>query len=355
MATPAAASPAENPLLQFLRRPLVQRLDTAFVPIVFCLLFVWLSLATDVFFTQRNLENVLSQMVILAIVAFGSTFVILAGDLDLSVGAGTALISVVIAKIMTATGSVSAGVLAGLAAGLVLGLTNGLLVAFLEIPAFIATLGTLVVLRGLALTMTDGGVVAGLPDAFDSFSDGEFLTQDFIVWMMVAVFLVLLAMERKTSFALKIFAVGGNREAARVAGVRVAWVRLSVFVLSGITTALAGLALTARVESGQPNASQLLELFAIAAIVMGGTSLGGGRGSVAKTAFGVGLIVVLRNGLDILSVKFDTQQIIIGAVFVAAASVDFVRVRAERRAALRAVAPPTGAAEPAAEPGHLEE
>ena len=330
---------AKGPIARLRDRPLVEWLDTAFVPLVFFILFIWLSFSTDVFFTQRNLENVLSQMVILAIVAFGSTFVILTGDLDLSVGAGTALISVVIAKAMTSTGSVTVGVLAGLGAGILLGLTNGFLVAFLGIPAFIATLGTLVILRGLALQMTDGGVVAGLPDAFEKFSDGEFLGQDLIVWMMVAVFLALLLMERKTSFALKIFAVGGNRDAARIAGVRVAWIRLSVFVLSGFTTALAGLALTARVESGQPNASQLLELFAIAAIVMGGTSLGGGRGSVAKTAFGVGLIVVLRNGLDIRSVKFDTQQIIIGAVFIAAASVDFVRVRASRRAALKAAAP----------------
>jgi ribose transport system permease protein len=319
---------------------------------VLLVIVVWLGTTESVFLTGENLRNVLNQMVILAIVAFGGTFVILCREIDLSVGAGAALVSVFAAQIMASTGSVATGLLVGLLVGLVVGLVNGLLVSVLEVPSFIATLGAMVIIRGIALHKTNGGIITGLPTSFANLSTDEFLGLQYIVWLMVATFLVLYILQKQTTFGLRVFAVGGNPEAARLAGLPVKRIRLGVFMISGLCMGLAGLALTARVQSGQPNGANLIELYAVAAIVMGGTSLFGGRGSVTRTLAGVLLIEVLQNGLDLKGVGFDYQQIIIGSVFIAAASVDFVRRRLEGRAGrVRRAHSATGAgtyAEPAA-------
>lgn len=306
---------------------------------------VYLSVTSPYFLTLGNIDNVLSQSVLLAVVAFGATFVILSREIDLSVGAGVGLVSVLTSLVMVNTHSVGLGILTGLGTGVTIGIVNGLLVTLLEVPSFIATLGMLVILRGLSLALTNGGVIAGLPQQFDDLATGGFAGVKTIVWLMVGTFVVLYLMQRQTSLGIRIFAVGGNPEAARLSGVRVKLVKFICFVISGTTIALGGLALTARVESGQPNGGQLLELYSIAAIVMGGTSLFGGRGSVVRTAFGVLLIIILQNGLDLLSVNFDVQQAIIGTVFIAAASVDFVRRQFERRSARQVArrAPPAGA------------
>jgi ribose transport system permease protein len=322
-------------------------LDTVFVPAVLAVTIIWLSTTSSVFLTGPNIHNVLNQMVMLAIVAFGGTFVILAREIDLSVGAGAALVSVFCADVMTKTGSIPIALLVGLGVGVLIGVVNGALVTLLEVPSFIATLGTLVIMRGIALHWTNGGIIAGLPGSFDRLSSDRFLGLEYIVWLMIVTFVVLLAVQKQTTFGLRVFAVGGNPEAARLAGLPVKRVRFLVFVISGVCIGLAGSALTARVQSGQPNGAFLLELYAVAAIVMGGTSLFGGRGSIVRTLAGVLLIQVLQNGLDLKGVGFDLQQVIIGSVLIAAASVDFVRRRLGRRAAGlarpdRRTAPPTG-------------
>jgi ribose transport system permease protein len=320
-------------------------LDAFFMPAVVAAMCVYLSLTSDVFLTPGNIDNVLSQSVLLAIVAFGATFVILAREIDLSVGAGVGLVSVIASLVMVNTHSLGLGVLAGLGVGLTIGVVNGLLVTLLEVPSFIATLGMLVILRGLSLALTNGGVIAGLPPGFDTMALGGFIGIKYIVWLTIGTFVVLYLVQTQTSLGIQVYAVGGNPEAARLSGVRVKLVKFICFLISGTTIALGGLALTARVQSGQPNGGQLLELYSIAAIVMGGTSLFGGRGSVVRTVFGVLLIIVLQNGLDLLSVNFDVQQAIIGTVFIAAASVDFVRRQIERRSSRQAArrAPPTSA------------
>jgi ribose transport system permease protein len=312
------------------------RLDTLFVPLVLAVVCGWLAATNGVFLSTGNLRNVLSQMVMLAIVAFGGTFVILSREIDLSVGAGAALVSVVGAGVMTATGSVPEGLIAGIGAGITVGVVNGLVVAILEVPSFIATLGMMVILRGLSLHWTNGGIISGLPPALDQLANQQLLGLPYIVWLMVVVFVVLYAVQRQTTFGLRVFAVGGNPEAARLAGIPVKKVRFLCFVTSGITMGLAGMALLLRVESGQPNGAYLLELYSIAAIVIGGTSLFGGRGSITRTLWGVLLIEVLQNGLDLIGAGFDYQQMIIGTVFIAAASVDFVRRRlsTQRRGAV---------------------
>jgi ribose/xylose/arabinose/galactoside ABC-type transport system permease subunit len=307
--------------------------DMLFVPAILAALLLYLSISADGFLETDNLTNIILQGATLAIVAFGITFLILAAELDLSVGSGVALVSVVGALVMRDTGSVGLGVLAGIGSGVALGLVNGLVVTKLEVPSFIATLGTLVIAHGIALALTNGAVIGQLPSGIGSLASDKFLGLRWLVWLVVAAFVGLYLLQRKTTFGIKVMSVGGNREAARLSGINVDRVRLMCFVLTGATVGVAGIALTSRVESGQPNAGGLLALTAIAAVVVGGTSLNGGRGSVAKTLWGVLLLSVLDNGLDVKGVNADMKEAVIGAVFIAAASVDFIRSRLRRRAA----------------------
>jgi ribose transport system permease protein len=306
-------------------------LDILFVPLVVLGLGVYLTATSDVFLTGTNLQNILQQASVLAIAAFGTTYVILAGELDLSIGSGVALVSVIGAYVMKETGSIPVGLLAGLGAGTVLGIVNGLIVTRLEVPSFIATLGMMIIAHGIALAITNGGVVYGLPQGVGDLANNTFLGVQLVIWLMFAVFVVLYMIQRLTTFGVRVFAVGGNREAARLSGIPVNRIILLCFVIGGITIGIAGLALMSRVESGQPNAESLLGLEAIAAIVVGGTSLLGGRGSVARTLWGVLLIAVLDNGLDLKGVNDDVKQIVIGVVFIGAASVDFIRRQLRRR------------------------
>ncbi|MCW2574637.1 MAG: Ribose transport system permease protein [Modestobacter sp.] len=321
-------TPAERPA----RPPRVRGalFDRMFVPVVLLALVVYLSATNDAFFSRINVTNVLMQASILAIVSFGATFVIMGGQLDLSMGTGSALISVIGATVMVDSGSILLGVGVCLLSGLVLGLVNGLVVTALQVPSFIATLGTMIICAGVALALTDGGVVSGLPAGFRSIATGRLLGLPLLVWATAVVFLLLWWLQRQTVFGYQVLAVGGNAEASRLSGVPVARVRLLVFVLSGVATAVAALALLVRVQSGQPNANGTLALEAIAAVVVGGTSLNGGRGSVVRTLWGVLLIAVLRNGLDLSGISEDYKQVVLGVVFILAASVDFLRRRLVR-------------------------
>jgi ribose transport system permease protein len=313
--------------------------DRLFVPGVLLLLIGYLSATNDAFFSRINLTNVLMQASILAIVSFGATFVIMAGQLDLSMGTGSALISVLGATVMVHTGSVLLGVLTCLAAGLLLGLLNGLVVTALQVPSFIATLGTMIICAGVALALTNGGVVSGLPAGFREIATARLLGLPLLVWATAVIFLALWWLQRQTVFGYQVLAVGGNAEAARLSGIPIARVRLLVFVIAGAASALAALALLVRVQSGQPNANGTLALEAIAAVVVGGTSLNGGRGSMVRTLWGVLLIAVLRNGLDLSGISEDYKQVVLGVVFILAASVDFLRRRLVRTRARAQVEP----------------
>ncbi|MGI8557838.1 MAG: ABC transporter permease [Solirubrobacteraceae bacterium] len=306
--------------------------ELAIVPAALLLLGIVLTATSSVFLTSENLTNILLQGAALAAMSFGVTFVMLAGDLDLSVGTGAALCSVVGAFIMRDTGSVLLGALAGIGIGLAIGLVNGLVVTILQAPSFIATLGMLVIAEGVALALTNGGVVTGLPLSSGNLAYDTFLGLPYIVWIVfVVVFAVLFFIQSQTAFGIRVFAVGGNREAARLAAIPVSRVRVLAFVISGFTMGVAGLVFTTRVESGQPSAGTSLELYTVAAIVLGGTSLYGGKGSLVRTMWGVLFIVTLQNGLDLNAVNDDVKQIVIGAVLILAASTDFMRTRLRRR------------------------
>lgn len=304
--------------------------DLLFVPAVAAGLFIYFSLANQYFLTSLNITNLFVQGAEFAIVAFGVTFVILAGELDLSVGSGVALVGVVAAIAMRDDGIVP-GILAGLGVGIAIGVFNGIVVTRLQVPSFIATFGMLVIAHGLATALTNGGVVTGVPFSVGNLALEGFAGVRWIVWLTLVVFLVLYFIQTQTAFGTRVFAVGGNRQAAHLSGIKVERVRFLVFLISGITVGIAGLALMARLESGQPNAGNLLELDAIAAIVIGGTSIFGGRGSLIRTLAGVALIVILRDGLDLQGVDDNLQHVIIGSVLIIAASADFVRRRLQRR------------------------
>lgn len=317
-------------------------LEKFFVPAVLVAMIAYLSISSPAFFSPINLTNVLTQASILAIVSFGATFVIMAGQLDLSSGTGSALISVLGASTMVSTGSILLGLLVCLAAGLLLGIVNGALVTVLEVPSFITTLGTMIICGGVALALTNGGVVGGLPAGFREIATTRLLGLPLLVWATAAIFLALWWVQRQTVFGYQVLAVGGNAEAARLSGIPVARIRMLVFVISGLATAAAAIALLVRVQSGQPNANSTLALEAIAAVVVGGTSLTGGRGSIVRTLWGVLLIAVLRNGLDLVGISEDYKQVVLGVVFILAASVDFIRRQFSRRRVRAQVRPDAG-------------
>lgn len=307
------------------------RIDNAFVPLTLLVIVVALSLTTDTFFTAGNLTNLLMQMAILGIVAFGVTIVMVSGAFDLSIGSQAALHGVVAAVVMVETGSIWLGVFAALVSGVLLGLLNGLLVGRLGINPFIATLGTLVVARGLALAVSGGSVVTGLPEGLAAFGRGSLFGVPWTVVLLIVCFLVASYILHVTPFGLRLFAVGGSKNAARLAGISVPRAQIMAFVVSGLFAAVAGLALVARVRSGQPLSGNLLELYAIAAAVLGGTSLYGGRGAIWRTAIGVALITVIQNGLNLLEVSTEYQQIAVGVVFIVAALSETFRDKQVRR------------------------
>lgn len=300
--------------------------DEFLVPALLMVLVTGLTILSDHFLTMGNLLNVLQQISILAIIAAGMTFVIIGGGFDLSVGSVVALSGSLAALIMVKYGVVI-GIGGGLLAGMTVGLINGLLVSKLDVSPFITTLGMLVVARGVALGLTGGSAVLDLPKSFSWLGNGKFLGIPVSGLVVIVVFAVGLVVLRKTTFGLKIYAVGGNKEAARLSGMKVNRIIVATYVICGFTAALAGILLTARLRSGDPTAGVTMELFAIAAVVLGGASLRGGEGFLGRTLLGVLFIGFLENGLNLLNVPYYWQQVVIGILFIFAAVVGTVRKR----------------------------
>lgn len=309
------------------RSPRLPTFDVAFVPGLIVVLCIALSLSSPYFLNSRNFGQILIGGAVLGIVAAGATFVIVGGDLDLSVGYNVALSGVVTALVATRTDSWQVGALAGLATGLVVGLVNGFLTTALNVPSFVATLGTGTVAGGLALNLTGGSTVSGLPDGFGALATTSILGLQSMVWFMLLIFVVGGVVLHRTGFGVKVFSVGGNRQAAFLSGIAVSRIRVGYFAIAGLCGGVAGVLLTSRVQAGQPGVGSSLTLFATAAVILGGTSILGGRGSMGRTFAGLMLIAVVQNGLDILGVEYSLQQVAIGAVFVLAACTEALRRR----------------------------
>jgi ribose transport system permease protein len=292
-----------------------------------------MSLLSDKFLTSENGWNILRQISVNLCLSIGMTLIILAGGIDLSVGATLALSGAVAAGLLkngvvlsplgvqlqfTALGAVVAGLLVGAAAGLF----NGVVITLFLLPPFVATLGMFSIARGLTMLWTGGVPITSLGPAFGFLGTGVFLGVPMPVWIsgtLVAVFAVL---TRKTRFGRYVYALGGNERAVLLTGLPVDCIKLGVYTLGGLLAGAAGLIVTARLDSAQPNAGLGYELDSIAAVVIGGTSLSGGQGSMLGTVLGCLIIGVLNNGLFLLDVSPFWQQVVKGFVILAAAAID---------------------------------
>jgi ribose transport system permease protein len=286
------------------------------------LLVTLLAILSPYFLTVSNLSNVLEQTSINAVVAVGMTFVILSGGIDLSVGSLVALSGVALAAALQGGLPLPIALLAGLATGSAAGLANGLLITRGKLPPFIATLGMMSVARGLTLFVTDGRPISGFEAGFRSLATGRVLGIPASVLLAGVLYLAAHLVLTRTRFGLYVYAIGGNEEATRLSGVGVRFHKTMVYVLAGLMSAVASVILTARLNSAQPIAGMMYELDAIAATVIGGTSLLGGSGTIGGTLIGALIMGVLRNGLNLLGISSFLQQVVIGLVIIAAVLVD---------------------------------
>lgn len=275
------------------------------------------------FLTPRNLMNVFRQMSITTIIAFGTTLVIIAGMIDLSTGSLCALTGVVGTMVYVATGSIFLGLLAGLAVGAVVGLLSGFLITKFDLPPFIVTLAMMTGARGLALLITGGKPIINIGD-FTALGQGYLFGIPVPIIIMFAVFFVMLIILKRTKLGRYTYAIGGNQEAAIASGINVKMVKIVLFIIAGLCTGLAGVLLMSRINSGQPSAGLMYELDAITAVVVGGTSLAGGVGTMLGTLVGGLIVAILQNILNLTNVSPYWQQILKGVVIVLAVILDIV-------------------------------
>jgi ribose transport system permease protein len=297
---------------------------------VLCLV---LSLMTDKFLTADNAWNVMRQISVNVCIATGMTLVVLIGGIDLSVGSVLALSGAIAAGLLKdgiqlPEGNLYIGftvlgaILAGLLVGLVLGFINGWAITKFKVPAFIATLAMLTIARGLTLLWTKGFPISSLGPKFDHIGTGWFLGIPLPVLISGVVVLIAVVLTRKTRTGRYIYAIGGNESAAKFSGININRVKLIVYTIAGALAAVGGIIVTARLDSAQPNAGVSYELDAIAAVVIGGTSLSGGKGSIWGTVLGAIIIGVLNNGLVLLNVSPFWQQVVKGLVILLAVIID---------------------------------
>jgi len=288
-------------------------------------LIVVVSFLSPVFLTASNLTNLLRQVSVNGLIAFGMTFVILLGAIDLSVGSVLAFSSAVMASLVVGGTPYAVALFAAILVGAALGAMNGLVITYGKVAPFIVTLATMTVFRGATFIFTDGVPISGISrndNLFQFIGREEIFGIPFPVIIMLMVFALLFVLLHKTPFGRKVYAVGGNEKAANIVGVKITKIKLLVFTLSGALAALAGVIITSRLGSAQPNAGLSYELDAIAAVVLGGTSLSGGKGRMFGTLIGILIIGVLNNGLNILGVSSFYQEVAKGIVILIAVLLD---------------------------------
>ncbi|MBN2411688.1 ribose ABC transporter permease [candidate division KSB1 bacterium] len=285
---------------------------------------------TPYFLTVSNLLNIAQQTSINAIIAVGMTFVIITAGIDLSVGSILAFSGVVLAWAIQVGIPLPLALLIGLLVGLVCGLVNGLLITFGKLPPFISTLGMMSVARGAALLFTQGRPISGFSNTFRFLANGEILYIPTPIIIMIFVYFVAHYLLTHTKLGRYTYAMGGNEEAAVLSGVNVRMFKTIVYGLCGMLSGLAAIILTARLNSAQPIAGMMYELDAIAATVIGGTSLVGGEGTIVGTLIGALIMGVLRNGLNLLGVSSFVQQTVIGSVIIFAVLIDMALKKSKK-------------------------
>lgn len=306
-----------------------ERLGVIAALVALCAYLAW---ASPFFLTGSNVLNIGTSIAIVGIVAAGSSIVMLAGGIDISIGSTVALAGIAGAQAMAAGYGPVMGVVVSITAGAIAGLVNGLLIAVLGVNPLIATLGTLSIYRGLAFVFSDGVAVGASDPAFLQIGTGKTLGIPNPLLIMIVVFLLVGAVLRWTRIGRNIYAIGGNADAARLAGINIRRYGIGVYVASGALSGVSAVVLTARLGSAQPLAAAGLELDAIAACVLGGISLAGGIGSIGGTVLGVLVLGVVNNGLNILQVDSFYQYVARGGVLLIAVALDQVNIKRRNRA-----------------------
>ncbi|WP_255948162.1 ABC transporter permease [Streptomyces odontomachi] len=282
---------------------------------------VVLSIASPVFLTSTNLLNVGLATSVVALLAVGQTYVIILAEIDLSVGATLGFTAVVTALVLRDHGLLPA-LASGLGVGAVVGLVNGLLVTRTRMPSFIATLAMLSILSGMSLQLTDGNPVAAGDYDFQGIGQEYVAGIPLPVWLMLAGYAVFGVLLARTGFGRFVYATGDNLEAARLSGIRTQRIKILAFVISGLLSAVGGFILTARLSTAEPTAGTGLELESIAAVIIGGTSLAGGRGKLIGTLIGALVLGVIDNGMNLLDVSPFLQSVVKGVVILLAVFLD---------------------------------
>ena len=297
--------------------------------IALIILMAVITIINSNFLTANNLLNLLLQVTSNALIAFGMTFVILTGGIDLSVGSILALSSALTAGLLGSGMPVTLAILISLILGCILGMMNGLLISYGKLAPFIVTLATMTIFRGATLVYTNGNpITKGLSDTFlfQFLGQGYIVGIPFPVIIMFIVFIVLDVLRNKTAFGKSVYAIGGNEKAAYISGVKLNKVKIIIYSISGIMASISGLIITSRLSSAQPTAGASYEMDAIAAVVLGGTSLSGGKGRILGTLIGALIIGVLNNGLNIIGVSAFWQQVVKGVVILIAVLIDRFKV-----------------------------
>lgn len=292
------------------------------------LLCATLAVLSDAFFTTANLLNVLRQTALLFLLASGLTLVILTAGLDLSVGANVALSACLSASVIKATGSASLGFVTGIGCGAAIGLINGLLVTALRVPSFIATYGMLWILSGLTYYYMGGETIHGFPPAFRQLGSGHLFGVPMPVYVMVVFLLLGAWFLQRTVWGQQVYAIGANPVAARLSGIPVQRRLVLVYAVSGAMAGLASLIILARINSAQGDVGEDLTLPAIAAVLIGGTSLFGGSGTVGGTLIGALILTLVVNGMNLLQINAAWQPLVTGVIIVLAVWIDMLTPRA---------------------------
>ncbi|MEV7971559.1 ABC transporter permease [Cellulomonas sp. NPDC089187] len=290
-------------------------------------LMVLFSFTNDYFFNARNLGNILLQMTVVALLAYGMTYVLMLGEIDLSVGSIVAVSGVSLGLMLQAGWNPWLAIVVTMAVGIACGFVNGWLSAYLKIPTFIVTVATMGIFRGVGQALTNAKAVSVDEPTVEWLGTGEIAGIGVPIIIMLIVLLVMNTVLTRTKFGRQAVLTGGNRDAARFAGIKVQRLQVKVFIIIGACAALAGILLTSRQYSAQPNAADGYELDAIAAAVLGGTSLNGGRGTVFGTFIGALIIAVVNNGMNLMGVESYLQKIVKGVIIILAVWVD---VRSKR-------------------------
>ncbi len=298
--------------------------------VVFVAMLVVSVFLTDRFLTVDNITNILRQSVPLGVVSLGLLFVILTGGIDLSVGSLMALVSVVVALVVPENG-IFFGVLAGIVAGTLLGAFSGTLVAVFQIAPFIATLATMTVARGVALIVSKGQPIFIDDTAFNDVGVASWFGIPTTFYLLVACFLITLFLYRKTVFGRLTISIGSNEIATRFAGIRVAYYKFGVYVLCGLACGIAGVVASTRTGVGSPILAIGFELDAIAAVVVGGASLAGGRGTVLNTLIGVMILSIISNVMNLMNIPGYHQQVVKGAIIIMAVMLESLKGRFNSR------------------------